>query len=43
MQTGLLVLRIDSCAAASNTNLPADMAEAAVVPEDLLDLLGLMA
>ena len=33
MQTGIL-LRIDSCAAASNTNLPADMAEAEVVPED---------
>ena len=43
MQTGLLVLRIDSCTAASNTKVPADMTDAAVVPEDILGLLGLLA
>ena len=32
IHTGLLVLRIDSCVAASSTNLPADMEAAAVEP-----------
>ena len=32
MHTGLLVVQIDSCVAASSTNLPADMEAAAVEP-----------